>query len=257
MTLAGVQEIFWAVATRAEGFEQHDPGAVFTGSEALDAASRMEIYANMFTWRQIDVLREDYPKLASLMGAEAFYALGESYTRAHPSTHHSLSQFGCSLASFLQKRPGARPDLADMATLEWARAEVFEEAVVPLLSLEGLREMARGDFASESLSLVPAFRMVRLEHDILDLWQRMEEELQPSPPQRAATFAAVWRKEHDVFHCRLEPHEARAIERVIAGQPVALVCEAFEDLSNAADAALRALTSWVSEGWIAASRSGS
>jgi hypothetical protein len=251
MRLAEAQDLFWSLASREARSQMRDAGEVFVGTPRLDAASRMEIYADMFVWRQIDVLREDFPKLVALMGDEEFYALGEAYVRAHPSEHYSLSKFGRHLALFLQERPLGRPDLSDMAALEWARAEVFEEAVVPVASPECLRSLARADFANQRLLVVPAMRLLRLQHDVLETWRRIEDGAAVSMPRRSVTFAAVWRKEFDIFHVRLEAEEAGALERAMAGETIGVVCEAFGNRPDAVDAALRAVGSWFAEGWIA------
>lgn len=251
MRLAEVQQLFWSLAAREEVSRARDAGEAFVGTPTLPVAGRMEIYANMFVWRQVDALREDFPKLAALMGDEAFYALGEAYVRAHPSGHYSLSKFGRHLARFLQECSLGRPDLSDMAALEWARAEVFEEAVVPVASPECLRSLARADFANQRLLVVPALRLLRLQHDVLEAWRRIEDGAAISMPRRSVTFAAVWRKELDIFHVRLEAEEAGALERAMAGEPIGVVCEAFGNRPDAVDAALRAVGSWFAEGWIA------
>jgi hypothetical protein len=251
MRLAEVQQLFWSLAAREDGSKTGDAGAAFVGTPTLDAASRVQIYADMFVWRQIDTLREDFPKLVALMGDEAFYALGEAYVRAHPSVHYSLSKFGRHLPAFLQEYPVGRRDLSDMAALEWARAEVFEEAAVPVASVECLRSLACADFANQRLMVVPALRLLHLQHNVIETWQEIEGCAVVSEPRRCETFAAVWRKEFDILHVRLDREEAGALERAMAGEPMGGVCEAFGNRPDAVDAAVRAVGSWFAEGWIA------
>ena len=251
MRLGELQRLFWAIATREQDGPRIEPSDVFVDTARLDAAARMHIYANMYVWRQIDALREDFPALAAVMGDDPFRAFAEAYVRACPSTHHSLSRLGQHVATFLTERPGGRPDLRDLAALEWARVEVFEELAVAVALPETLREIAAADFSTRSLRVVPALRLLRLDHDVLAVWQEIEDELPPSEARPQLTFAAVWRKEFDVFHVRLEPDEARALERAVAGEPLGTVCEAFADRLDAVQAAFRAIGSWFSEGWIA------
>ncbi len=254
MRLGELQELFSSIAKREECRSHRDTSSAFVGNARLDAAGRMEIYANMYVWRQIDALREDFPKLAAIMGDEDFYALGEAYVRAHPSTHHSLSRFGEHVAAFLRDRSGSRPDSSDLASLEWARAEVFEEAAIATASPEILREVATADFPSRALSVIPALRLLRFEHDVLGVWRAIEDGQPPSEPRRQPAFVVVWRKEFDVFHVRLEPDEAKALEGAMAGRPLGVVCAAFEDRPDAVQAAFRAIGSWFTEGWIAGER---
>jgi hypothetical protein len=229
---------------------RRDAESLFAGTPELGAEARMEIYANMYFWRQIDALHQDFPKLSSLVGDAAFCALAEAYIRAYPSEHPSLSRFGRHFAHFMRQRRATRPDLADLAALEWARAEVFEEADASAVSPERLRELGLGDLANQPLTLAPAMRLLHLDYDVLGIWLEIERKCPPSDARRVQTFAAVWRKDYDVFHVRLEPEEALALERAASGQPLAKVCDAFADRSDAVEAAVRAIGSWLAEGWI-------
>ncbi|HTU63897.1 MAG TPA: hypothetical protein VMF89_35775, partial [Polyangiales bacterium] len=60
----------------------------------------------------------------------------------------------------------------------------------------------------------------------------------------------VWRKEHTVFHVVLAADEARALEHAAAGEPLAVICAAFEGNANAIERAARTIGSWFAEGWI-------
>jgi hypothetical protein len=223
MNLAELQERFWELATRAP--DARAAADCFVSSPDLSAEERLDIYANMFIWRQIDALREDFPKLAQLLGDEGFYATAEKYLRAHPSTHPSLGQLGRHFASFLAESPGPRPDLADLAALEWARCEVFEEAHVPTAS-PGL---VRGpDPAQIVLRTVPALRLLSLRHDVVPLWKDLEDGNVTPLPRPQPASVAVWRKEFVVFHAGLAADE------------------------DAVQAALSAVASWFAEEWIAA-----
>src|SRR6185312_12673430 len=110
MSLAELQRLFAARSMSSEAV--HD-------SEALRPAGGMQIYANMFVWRQVDSLAEDFPKLAALTGDD-FGSLCQAYVAAHPSQHHSLARLGSSLPGYLAARSELRADLSDMAALEWA-----------------------------------------------------------------------------------------------------------------------------------------
>ena len=58
--------------------------------DRLDAVSRLEIYANAYFYRVLDVLREDYPALSRHLGEELFHDLVTSYLLVEPSRHPSL-----------------------------------------------------------------------------------------------------------------------------------------------------------------------
>ncbi len=110
MKLAELQQRFCERVTRVP--EARSAADCFVSTPQLSADERLEIYANMFVWRQIDALREDFPKLAQLLGDEGFYATAEKYLRVDPSTQPSLGQLGRHFASFVAETAGHRADLA-------------------------------------------------------------------------------------------------------------------------------------------------
>ena len=248
MKLAECQELFWKLATRAPA--ERDAGQVFVGTDELGAEERIRIYANMFIWRQIDALRDDFPKLAALLGDEGFYQMAERYLAAHPSTHPSLSRLGEELPAWLDQHQSLRPDLADLARLELARNQVFEEEEVELAAPELLGEVPQETVPELRLELAPAVQLLSLANDVSEAWKQIENGLPAPPPQAGRAHFAVWRKGYDVFHIRIEADEAKALRGLQAGETLGVVCEAFSDRPQAVEAAFRAVTSWFVEGWI-------
>ena len=254
MKLAEMQRSFYQLAARASGSEAIDPAALVVGTPALDASARIGIYADMFIWRQIDALRDDFPKLSLLLGDGAFYALGEEYLREHPSRNASLSELGRDLPGFLAdwSGEGARTDLADLASLEWTRAKVFEEANVEAEPPEQLRAFAADELPRMRLRFVPALRVVPLRYDLTALWQSLEDGEPPGAPSPHEESVAVWRKEFEVFHASLDADEEQALAMARAGELLGTVCEAFAQRPDAVEAAFRAISSWFADGWIRA-----
>lgn len=253
MRLAESQSAFHALATRAGGAPLA-AGDFLVGSLDLSAGERIAIYADMYLWRLTDALREDYPKVAALLGDERFLALGEAYAKEHPSDRPDLGQFGRHLPEFLRRFPGGgeRADLHDLAALEWARSEVFFEAPAEPVAREALAALGPDAFPDARLQLIPALRVLVLEHDVATLWRGIEDGDGADAPAAERTAVAVWRAGFEVFHARVELDEARALELAQAGEPLATVCAAFGDREDPAAAAFAALASWFEEGWIAA-----
>ena len=252
MKLAEMQRLFYQLAARAPGSDAIDPAVFLASSASLDAKARIGIYADMFVWRQIDALREDFPKLALLLGEGPFHALAEDYLRAHPSRRASLSELGRELPEFLRawSGEGARADLADLAALEWARAKVFEEANVEPAPPEQLRAVAGDELPRVRLRFVPALRVLELGHDLGSLWKSLEAGAPVGPPSPCQEAIAVWRKGFEVFHASVEADEARALTLANSGESLGVVCEAFASRPDAVEAAFRAISSWFAEGWI-------
>ena len=253
MTLAETQALFHAAVTREAGGRSLEIQRCFTGSPELTAAARVEIYADMYLWRLVDALREDYPKLAAFLGDVRFYTLAEAYVREYPSAHHDLGRMGVHLASFLRAHPDrGRPDLADLAALEWARSEVFFEEEVEPVRQDALAALPPEQFLEARLRLAPALRLLTVEHDATVLWRALEHGHAVPQPMPGIHAIAVWRSGFDVFHTALELDEAAALESAASGAPLARVCATFGGREDAAHAAFGAVTSWLDEGWVAA-----
>ena len=252
MTLAKIQALFHAAVTRAEGDLSLELERCFVGSEELGAAERVQIYADMYLWRLVDALREDYPKLAALIGAERFYALCEAFVREHPSRHHDLGRAGVHLPAFLRAHPDPeRPDLADLAALEWARNEVFFEAQMKPACSDALAGLPPEVFLETKLRLVPALRVLTAEHDAVALWRALEDGNGSPPPMPGVYAIAVWRSGFDVFHTGLELDEGAALRAAASGDPLSCICAFFDGREDPVRAAFEAMMSWFQEGWIA------
>lgn len=133
MSLAETQRLFWA-ALRGEPVDR----------SFIAGPDRLHVYADMFVWRQVDALREDFPETAAKLGDGAFFELARRYVLEHPSEDPDLGRLGRKFAEF-SGEPGA--------ALEWARAEVFLEAEAP--------RMEPAAFAQAlSVRIVPALRLV-------------------------------------------------------------------------------------------------
>lgn len=257
MKLAEMQRLFYQLAARAPGSESLDVATLFSGTAELDAKARIGIYADMFIWRQIDALREDFPKLALLLGDGHFYAMAEDYLKAHPSRHASLSELGRELAGFLLRwsGEGARADLADLAALEWARAKVFEEANFEPAPPERLRAFSADVFPRVRLRFVPALRALELRHDFVELWQSLEEGSPAGPPSPRGHTVVVWRKGFEVLHAPIDRDETAALELAQSGEPLGIVCGAFAQRPDPVEAAFTAISSWFVESWVLAAES--
>jgi hypothetical protein len=253
MTLAETQALFHEAITSPSALPKERLGACFAGTPDLPAEDRVAIYANMYLWRLVDALRETFPNLARHLGAERFAALSEDYLRRNPSDHHDVGRVGRRLAAFLREHPDpARPDLADLAGLEWARHEVFFAPPAEPAGPDAFAGLGPEAFARTALVLSPALRVVVLEHAVAPAWRRLEDGEPLDPPSPGASAVAVWRSGFEVFHAALPLDEAVALEGAAAGDDLARICAAFADREDPAAAAHAALSSWLEEGWIVA-----
>ena len=152
MTLAETQALFHEILTGPDPVAPDRIDACFAGTPELPATERVAIYANMYLWRLTEALRETFPKLLRYLGDDRFAALAEDYVRRNPSEHHDIGQVGRRLARFLRQHPDPdRPDLADLADLEWARHQVFFAPPADPVGPEAFTGLAPDAFARTSL----------------------------------------------------------------------------------------------------------
>jgi hypothetical protein len=251
VTLAETQALFHEILTGPGPVEAARIDACFAGTPGHPAVERVAIYADMYRWRLVEALREAFPKLARHLGDERFAALGEDYLRRHPSRHHDVGQVGRHLAAFLRRHPDReRPDLADLAELEWARQEVFFAPPAEPAGPDAFAGLDAGAFAATRVVLSPALRVLILDHAVAPLWRRLEDGEAPDPPSPGTSPVAVWRSGFEVFHAPLALDEAVALVGAACGDSMAVICAAFADSEEPAAAAHAALSSWLAEGWV-------
>jgi hypothetical protein len=252
VTLAETQALFHGLVT---GESPPDGAALeraFLGTDELPAADRVAIYRNMYVGRLVEALRETFPNLARFLGEECFARLGESYVAERPSEHHDVGRIGRRLAEFLRDHPDPdRPDLADLAEIEWTRNEVFFAPDSPVVGPGALAAAGPDGAAGARLWLSRSLRVVELASDAAALWKRLESGLPADPPAPGPVAVVVWRRGFEVFHCAVPMEEATALRTAMDGGTLASICAAFGDRRDPAADAHAALASWFGEGWIA------
>src|SRR5579862_7565069 len=111
----------------------------------LTSLERLEIYSRSYWFRILDSLHDDFPGLRAVLGERAFHLLSRAYLAECPSRSFTLRDLGSRLEDWLRRNPrhaGSRHALAlDMARLEWAHIEAFDNAAGKVLGPEDLLEL--------------------------------------------------------------------------------------------------------------------
>jgi hypothetical protein len=239
----------------ARGIPERALAAIIGGDARASAVERLDVYANMYFFRILDVLRADYPKLLAVVGDDSFHDLATEYLQAHPSRHPSLRFVGAALPGFVAGHALAarRPWLGELAALEWARVDVFDRADADVLTREALGALAPEAFAGLELAPLPACALVRAAHLVEDPWRAIEAGATPEPPARADDGHAVvvWRRGVVVHHRAVAAAERRALELLLPGTTFGALCAALGDALGsdeaAAELAARCLGQWLAD----------
>jgi hypothetical protein len=238
------------------GSANFDPGLVclVEGRGQLGPEERINIYAQMYYARLLEVLREDFPRVAAILGCEGFGAVIRAYLACHPSTHPSLRHLGRHFAAFLDTQPkvASLPFLGDLARLEWVREEVFDALDAEPLRLEHLQGLSADKWPDLRFQLIPAFQILQSDWPIHELWAAAEEEtLDRNCARWEKTAVRVWRDGFAVYHAKMDATEQVALAGVRAGEPFAVICAALESVVPAEEAASAMgslLLRWIEDG---------
>jgi hypothetical protein len=228
----------------ALGISRAEVEGTFAGDAALDAVGRLDIYADMYFFRIRDVMREQFERVAAALGEAGFHDLVTGYLVACPPRTPSLRDVGDRLGDFLAGHAASveRPWIPDLARLEWAALDVFDDADAEPLEIEELRRTPPEAFGDLALRPVPAHRLVATAFDVT------------GEPAAGPALLLVWRQGLHVRHRALEPLEAAALERVRAGCTFAEVCDLVgQHVSEerTAQVAFELLARWVADGVLA------
>jgi hypothetical protein len=227
------------------------------GDARLSAVGRLDVYARMYCARLIDALREDFPRVATVLGTEVFADVAHAYLAAYPSTHPSLRWLGRDFANHLAHDPPASGPafLADLARLEWARLAVFDAADAAVLELETLRRLPPEHWSELRLRFVPAVASLTVAWPVHRIWEAIETDATAAGFASHGTTLRVWRQGDRVFQSAMDDAEQTAFVAVTAGETFADVCERLAAVVSPeqAPALAGALTlRWLEDGVLAA-----
>ena len=246
----------------------HDLEAIVRSSGRLSAVERVDVYANMYFFRILEVLGDEFAKIVTLIGAEAFHNLITDYLLAHRPAHPSLREVGARLPAYLATHPltADRPWLSELARLDRLRFELFDGPDAEALTLEAVRAMPPESLPELVLRTVPCLATLATELAIAPLWRALESSAAAgdqteaggeaqSPPRSPGTFL-IWRKDLTVFHRLLDADEIVCLPLLQAGTTFAAICDrALADAADSQAAARRAfelLARWIDDGVLSA-----
>ncbi len=246
-------------------FQQHllsgEPGisAAVRPGGAIPVARRLQIYHRAYRARLVDALRDSFGHTARYLGDEGFEHGARAYIEAHPSSHSSLNDYGIGFAAWLADQHPQDPDIAELASLDWALRRAFDGPDAPVLTLTDLGALAPEAWGQVGLTLHPTCQRLVLQHNALALWQALDQDqaLPPAVAQQQTTDLLVWRRGHQPHFRSLGALEGSALDALQQGQSFAGLCEALAHRYPDVDTAVQAgtlLRRWVDEELLSALR---
>lgn len=153
--------------------ERPCPEGLFSTNGA-DPASRFAVYRNNVHSSLINALSTAYPVTLQLVGDEFFRAMAGLYLQAHPPTSAMISEYGNTLAAFIQSfEPAASvPYLADIARLERLRVCAYHAAdCQPLDQQDVLKALhTQAHLGELRLQLSPSLGTLDSPYAVVAVW---------------------------------------------------------------------------------------
>ncbi len=240
-------------------------------NDRLTSFERLEIYNRQYWFRLKDCFYDDYPGVRTVLGKSRFERLACEYLRRHPSESFTLRNLGRRLVGFLEAEPEwAGPEVGlvlDMARLEWAHVEAFDNEAKPPLEIGSI---VGADPGRIRLRLQPHITLMQLGHELdrfliqikrdeglrgeasnaMELNHRhkqsqLKRQLRPKTMQ-----LAVHRHNNTVYYKRLQPGQYHLLSTLRAGATLAKGCAALAGLRTVHVTQVKSwFQTWAALGW--------
>jgi hypothetical protein len=245
---SGVEEGLAAEKNLPEGIS-----ALVRGDARASAVERVEIYANMYFYRLLDAIKEDFPATFKVLGEPNFHNLITGYLAEYPPGDPSINEASRHLAEFAIKAPsfGRWPFLADLIRLERALIEVFLGPDAEPLTVEAMSAVPAAQWQSLRFAVQPGLQLLCSEWRVDELIRAVESEQPVSEPRNEPGATMVWRNHYAVDYRALDDLERSALGMIRDGYRFGAVCEAIATQSGdcATTAAMsRMLLRWLVDG---------
>jgi hypothetical protein len=244
-------------------------------NDRLTSFERLEIYNRQYWFRVRQCFYEDYPGLRAILGDKKFEKLADAYLEKFPSRSFTLRNLGSRLVKFLQANPkwtAPHQKLAlDMARLEWAHIEAFDNEARPPLQTD---ELLHADPAKLRLRLQPHLTLLQLENEVDDFLIELKKnsglrsEASNAMEQnhrhkknkiargwkRNENFLAVHRYSDSVYYKRLEADQFLVLSALQDGATLEKACVTLLKLKSfkgdLGETIKKWFASWAALGWI-------
>jgi hypothetical protein len=228
-------------------------GQVILPSRTLTSAERVEIYQRMYPLRMEEALETDYPALQHFLGADDFRGLVRDYVAAFPSRSYTLNRLGDHLPEFVRAAPGLRHRAFchDLARLELAMTEVFDEAETPVLSAETVAAVPPEKWPEVRLRPIAALRLLAVRYPVSAYVSALGGKGRRHPrPHRKDAWLVVFRRDYSVRRLELSRPAYDLLSALAAGRTLGDAVTAAARRRGTAAARATQLYRWFRQ-WVA------
>lgn len=210
------------------------------------AAELMEIYADSYVGRLVEILEKDFPATAHCLARRDFPTVARAYLAAHPPNHFSVRWAGRHLPAYLDGIGMARA--AEMAAFEWALGESFDAADAEPIGESDLAAVPAEAWVELRFTFHPSLRRLDLHWAVPRLREALDSG-RPAPGLRRCGRTRPWLTWRDratlgVRYRSLEADEAAALDAARHEAGFGEICDGLGDPLRAA----RLVRRWLVDG---------
>lgn len=147
--------------------------AGLVGPNGKPSPKRFAVYRNNVVAGLTETLKDAFPAVRRIVGADFFQAMARAYVVTEPPRTPVLLDYGAGFPDFIRQfEPAATLlYLADVATIERAWTEAYHSPEAAPLDPRAFMAVAPGQLPGIRLLLHPSVRVVRSQFPALTIWQ--------------------------------------------------------------------------------------
>jgi hypothetical protein len=260
-SLAELQKLIYRLITRQVGAAEHqrsplpaEVDEIIAGEGRLCARARLQIYANAYFSRLLEVMKEDYRATRAVMDESEFENLLADYLAAYPPTEPSITYAGRYFPDFLNGHSVSllSPFAGELALLERAILEAFVGPDNDPLDSATIRLVSPEQWPMLPIKTGPNVHVLDFEWRVEAVLRAVEAGAAWEEPERRANSILVWRRDSEVHYRELEYGERAGLALAVEGGIFSEICEAIaKEVGNSKEPAAlinRLLGRWIGDG---------
>src|SRR5260221_2459461 len=158
------------------------------GPDHEPGPKRFAVYRNNVVVGLTETLKDAFPAVHRIVGADFFRAMARAYVMGEPPHSPILLDYGTGFPDFIRQfEPAAvLPYLADVARVERAWTEAYHAPEASPIDPSAFSAISRDQLPAIRLELHPSLRVVRSHFPALTIWQMNVADGVPGPVDLSA-----------------------------------------------------------------------
>ncbi len=196
-------------------------------------AAQLGVYLKAYRLRLLEVTDSDFPLLRYLLGDQKMDALLADYVEANPSSFYDAGRYAAGLPHFMAGMAAFSPLVHDVARFEAELGQMHYAADSLPLRAEDIAALTPEALMGSRLFLRAGTKLMAFSFPIQDYEKAFKAEQNPTAPDAAASYLALFRHEESIWRLALSAEEYKLLLALNRGETVG---EALENLMLDADA---------------------